>query len=90
VKWTQKNALQLIRDFKESRGCENCRTRFPYFVLELHHAPKSKSVNLGTEGRKMDEFSLRVELSKCSVLCRNCHAYATHELQTRKRKKTCT
>lgn len=87
VKWTQKAALQLIRNFKESHGCEDCGVRYPYFVLELHHAPNSKSANLGTEGRKMDELSLRVELSKCKVLCRNCHAFATHALQIKPRKK---
>jgi hypothetical protein len=86
VKWTQRIALQLIRDFKESRGCEQCGARYPFFVLELHHLG-AKSINLGTEGKRLDEVSLRVELAKCKVLCCNCHAFVTHDLQTRPRKK---
>lgn len=82
--------LQLIRDYKAARGCENCGEK-DWIVLELHHLdPATKHPKLtrktvkyrGSGGGFWASLSykdLAEELEKCSVLCANCHRRETYK-----------
>ena len=85
MKWTCKQALKLMREYKESKGCADCKLFFPYHVLEFDHMPGTKMTNLGTHGKRLTEAALRYEMALCDVVCRNCHAERTFRRLIQKR-----
>lgn len=44
--------------------------------MEFDHI-RGKAFNIGTEGKKLDEITLRREMAKCEVVCCNDHAFRT-------------
>jgi hypothetical protein len=44
--------------------------------MEFDHVPGMKRITLGysRELRKLTEDEIRVEISRCDLVCRNCHA----------------
>ena len=73
---------ELLRQYKLSAGCARCGYRKSAFALDMHHKDAgTKSFTVGEANHKKWSFSrIRVELDKCEVLCRNCHA-EEHEKQ---------
>lgn len=74
--------MQIVRDYRESRGCQRCPEKHPG-CLDLHHTdPAQKSPKLTDRRRKtgggalwamLSYADLEAELAKCEVLCANCH-----------------
>lgn len=66
---------QLVAGYKRVAGCDRCQREFLPAALDCHHragVEKRDSVaQLISDGCSMDE--LYEELSKCDVLCANCH-----------------
>lgn len=76
---------EIIRKWKEDRGCQRCPEAHPA-TLDLHHVdastkhPRLKRKNASTSRRTGGYFwrdlsydDLAAELAKCVVLCANCH-----------------
>ncbi len=67
--------MQWFTYYKEKLSCEVCGESVSA-VLEFHHLdPKTKDDNVSTmvtHGATIAEVLF--EISKCKVLCRNCHA----------------
>lgn len=59
-----------IRAIKSSRGCLVCGES-DHFSLDFHHVGE-KTAGIGY-GKNMPKSSLLLEISKCVVLCANCH-----------------
>lgn len=77
--------MELIRSFKEARGCAVCGER-DWVVLDLDHRdPSTKHPRLkaGHGGAKdfahLSFEALAAELEKCDVLCSNDHRRKTRE-----------
>lgn len=73
---------QQLRDYvneiKSSTPCTDCGLSYPYYVMDFDHLGDkidmiSKLVKLG--GTK----KLQEELTKCEVVCANCHRIRTFE-----------
>lgn len=58
--------------------CADCQQSFPTYVYDFHHLnPNEKDSNLATiMSHRWD--TLAVELSKCIMLCSNCHRIRHH------------
>lgn len=73
--------MQELREIKESRGCESKQCKWigelKYKMLEFHHIGK-KIFNIGMFSKVAGWTRQMVldEVSKCQVLCRNCHSLA--------------
>lgn len=70
-----------VMEHKASRGCGVCGETDPV-VLELHHLdPADKTHNSGwraaTNWIRLTWELLELEVSKCDVLCANCHRRET-------------
>lgn len=53
--------------------CTDCKQTFPLEVYDFHHLdPKEKEFSPGSIMYKKEEL-LEPELSKCILLCANCH-----------------
>ena len=74
--------IVLATQIKLSVGCQNpgCKWNgeFDASQLEFHHVdPKTKAFNIGSRAIQHSEEELLVEISKCCVLCSNCHQLVT-------------
>lgn len=72
AKFQKQRNLFLIEQARQC-GCKKCgETRF--YMLDFHHrSPEEKSDNLAHMIKSSSETNLILELSKCDVLCANCH-----------------
>lgn len=76
--WSQRQATKLMQDWKEAHPCADCHWFYRYCQMEFDHDPSlGKGFNLGTEGKRLDEVTLRREMAKCQTVCCNCHALRT-------------
>lgn len=67
-----------MQSWKAQHPCFDCGVFYPYWVMEFDHVPGTKRFNLGTEGKRLDEETLRREMAMCDVVCCNCHAERTY------------
>jgi hypothetical protein len=83
--------MQIVRDYRNSRGCQRCPETHPA-CLDLHHTnpeekhPKLIDLKRGRTGggaiwAKLSYPDLEAELAKCEVLCSNCHRKEETERQ---------
>jgi hypothetical protein len=68
------NNYKVINPF-----CLDCGIEYPSFILEFDHLPKFKKLfalsDAGHDDRTIDE--ILEEISKCEIVCSNCHRYRT-------------
>lgn len=70
---------QWLRDFKEANYCSNCKTTYPYYVMDFDHIGY-KQVEIASLVNKSSNFSqIRLEITQCEVVCSNCHRKRTHK-----------
>lgn len=84
-------ARAIVNRIKVSRGCEMCGYNAHPVALEFDHIdPASKYrtrsgrlVHLAdmVKGGRYGLETILAEISKCRVLCANCHAVHTHTVQ---------
>jgi hypothetical protein len=65
-----------IRYLKTNRPCKDCNKHYPHYVMHFDHL-KDKVFNIGSSTSKASDI-FRKEISKCDVVCANCHAERTH------------
>jgi hypothetical protein len=72
VKWQNKNR-QKFREWKATQECKECGEK-ETCVLDLHHIDSStKDYSIGSMSVNISWTRLEKEISKCIVLCANCH-----------------
>lgn len=68
--------------YKAERGCSRCPENHPA-ALDFHH--QDRSIKLGQVNRFLsNSWQLIVEVSKCIILCANCHRKEHHAHPQRK------
>lgn len=74
AKHRQKKLSVLWSEYKSNLKCEICDESRSW-CLDFHHIdPGAKEGNLSKMVKNNSRISLELELSKCIVVCRNCHA----------------
>ena len=70
----------LVKRWKLRKGCSRCNFKAEHSVqLEIDHIiPKLKN-NAQAINTSWSKDKLKVELSKCQVLCANCHRLKTYQ-----------
>jgi hypothetical protein len=70
--------------YKESKGCHDCEVRYPHYILEFDHRPEKKKVDIVYRVlKKYGREAAWQEVSKCDVVCSNCHKKRTYEREQR-------
>jgi hypothetical protein len=64
---------RLVRKLKVYVGCKICHYKTCADALEYHHLSDKKKEISSLVGRDITLTRLKRELSKCIVLCSNCH-----------------
>jgi len=74
---------KLIQRWKGLKGCSSCGYKEHYAALQLDHVDPSTKDPLMKSKRglnyKWSKDRIKKELSKCQVLCANCHSIKTFE-----------
>jgi len=74
-RWIERKK-RIVKQFDGK--CLDCKNSFPYPVFEFHHLdPNDKEFNWN-KMRLVSEERLQNELSKCVMLCANCHRIRHH------------
>jgi hypothetical protein len=81
--WREQRNTRVAQDGLEKKKkaveylggkCLDCSGVFPLAVYDFHHLdPTEKEHNLGNLLRKKNFYEVEKELSKCVLLCANCH-----------------
>lgn len=63
-----------ITDIKAAKGCTTCSEKHPA-CLDFHHRdPSQKKFTIGNAARKVGSREIILEeMSKCDLICANCH-----------------
>lgn len=76
------NIKQYVQQLKESKPCNDCGVYYPYYVMDFDHIDgsiKENDINfLSNTGRI---GALKTEITKCEVVCANCHRIRTYTRQ---------
>lgn len=78
--------VRFVLKAKDNKPCTDCGVSYPYYVMQFDHVPErgikcfGLTVELKTTMRSMDEIV--AEMSKCDLVCANCHAERTHQRRT--------
>ncbi len=76
----QREIAAEIRRRKEANPCTDCGKFYPYYVMEFDHLPGSEKVVHPARLYQYGSFSkMERELSKCELVCANCHRERTHQ-----------
>ena len=75
---------QLSDQLKIERGhCADCHmpinTRTVVAIDWDHRDPATKTFTIAYQMNRVTDDQLRAEIAKCDAVCRNCHAYRTHD-----------
>ena len=66
-----------VKELKEKTPCKDCGINYPSYVMHFDHL-RDKEFNIGSYSHKSIN-RLMLEISKCEIVCANCHAKRTHE-----------
>lgn len=74
----RKPLRELIKTFKETHGCKDCKKKFPHYIMDFDHVTGTKRNNVSTliHGGCSKEV-LITEIEKCEIVCSNCHRERT-------------
>jgi len=65
-----------------NQPCADCGVQYPSYIMEFDHRnPTAKSFTLAGANRRSIE-DIMLELSKCDVVCANCHRARTFTRET--------
>lgn len=82
----QKAALaKYIQEYKERHPCMDCKTSYPYYVMDFDHVRGKKHKNVAELIPTLSKKKIDEEIAKCEVVCSNCHRVRTHMRKIRKK-----
>jgi hypothetical protein len=73
----------LIKGIKESSPCMDCGQKFPYYVMDFDHRDRTvKVMDIHTMVARLVPWDkVQAEISKCDLVCSNCHRLRTYKGQ---------
>jgi hypothetical protein len=93
--WTTSKAREYIKLYKATHPCVDCSDRegrpvfYPVWMVDFDHDPErgAKRITIGhdPEVRRMSEEELLQEISKCEIVCANCHREREYQRQRLRR-----
>ena len=70
---------EYIQSIKGNTPCTDCKESYPYWVMDFDHITGKKLFNISQYQNKTHTLEMiKKEVSKCEVVCSNCHRNRTH------------
>ena len=79
AKNTQQRNVTIIHEEKLKRGCACCGYSDHAAALDFDHIDPKTKVRDIAQMHTVSVEKLKLEISKCQVLCANCHRIKTHD-----------
>lgn len=67
----------FVNNYKNSTPCSDCGIIYPYYVMDFDHIIGEKKFELCRGKWIMSWRSIAEEISKCDLVCANCHRKRT-------------
>jgi hypothetical protein len=77
LKLRKQARVEIVRDAK-NKPCMDCGISYPYWIMQFDHVRGIKTGNLGQMLWRFGIKRILEEISKCEVVCANCHANRTY------------
>lgn len=68
---------EYLNNLKETTPCKDCGKFFPHYIMDFDHL-KDKKFDVSAHGGSKSFDTLKFEISKCEIVCANCHRIRTH------------
>lgn len=68
---------RFIQDFKDNKPCADCGINYPWYIMQYDHVRGTKRGNLNRLYTNHSMEEILDEISKCDIVCANCHAHRT-------------
>ena len=68
----------LVEKLKES-PCKDCGKSYPSFVMDFDHLDSASKIECVSRMMGCKTDTILKEISKCDLVCSNCHRVRTHE-----------
>lgn len=78
---------KYIQELKEKTPCMDCKMQYPYYVMDFDHVRGIKHKNVAELIPSLSKKKIDEEISKCEIVCSNCHRIRTHLRKVKKREK---
>jgi hypothetical protein len=67
-------------DEQKSKPCLDCKIQYPPYVMDFDHRnPAEKEFEISSARYSISEVRLLIEISKCDLVCANCHRIRTFQ-----------
>lgn len=76
IKEYQSSIRKYIQEYKANTPCKDCNQKYPYYVMDFDHL-RDKKFQISVAHNK-GFLVLQEEISKCELVCANCHRIRTH------------
>ena len=76
AKFRRQKYAKEIQSFKEV-PCYDCGIQYPFYVMQFDHINGEKEFDLAN-GASKSQATVIAEISKCEIVCANCHAERTY------------
>ena len=64
----------------KSQPCKDCSNSYPSYVMHFDHLPENGQKRFQiSKGHEKSWDALKLEISKCELVCANCHAIRTYQ-----------
>jgi hypothetical protein len=74
----RRDEIRKIIAEQKAHPCVDCGIQYPVFVMQFDHVRGEKRFNIGRATTKIKSIqTLLEEISKCDLVCANCHAIRT-------------
>lgn len=75
----RKEIGNYLNRIKEEQPCADCKTNYPYYVMDFDHVDGAAKEGLVSYFCKTGRIgAMKREILKCEVVCANCHRLRTH------------
>lgn len=72
---------------RKNQPCTDCKREYPYYVMQFDHINDDKTFEISFAVRNsMGIETIKKEITKCEVVCANCHAARTHQRKMKQKK----
>jgi lysyl-tRNA synthetase class I len=69
---------RYIQELKSKTPCMDCKESYPYYVMDFDHVRGRKQANVMELVSTLSKKRIDEEISKCEIVCSNCHRIRTH------------
>lgn len=83
AKKRNKVQMELIRKFiqdQKDKPCQDCKKDWPYYVMDFDHREGEEKLHNVSQmaSEKLSLEAVKKEISKCDIVCSNCHRIRTY------------